>query len=155
MAFEKYKLQGLFSEFYGILLPFVLTRGRYENLHDYFLHNRSRDNWTSWFLSRRVENASPLFTQGSASPNLLGIPQPWSITKLKQQRYSGYQRVFLACDEQLSPGGRPAAEETNGSENVTKKVNSRCFKLHCPYSNSFNLSNVGDFFRSWILNDCI
>ena len=28
MAFEKYKLRGLFSEFYGILLPFVLTRGR-------------------------------------------------------------------------------------------------------------------------------
>ena len=28
MAFETYKLRGSFSEFYGILLPFVLTRGR-------------------------------------------------------------------------------------------------------------------------------
>ena len=28
MAFEKHKLWGLFSEFYGILLPFVLTTGR-------------------------------------------------------------------------------------------------------------------------------
>ena len=38
------------------------------------------------------------------SPNLLGIPQSWSIRELKQQRYSGYQRFFLACDEELSPG---------------------------------------------------
>ena len=27
------------------------------------------------------------------------------------------------------------------------EVNSRCFQLHCSYSNSFNLSNVGNFFR--------
>ena len=41
----------------------------------------------------------------------------------------------------------------NGSQTVTQKVpNSRCYKLHRSYSNSFNLSNVGDFFRSWIYN---
>ena len=27
----------------------------------------------------------------------------------------------------------------NGNENLTQKVNSRCFKLHRPYSKSFNL----------------
>ena len=100
--------------------------------------------------------------QKLSSPNLLGIPQPWSVRELKQQRYSGYRSFFLACDEELSLGVglrptrlRPKAGETNGSENVTKKVNSRCFKLHCPYSNSFTLSNVGDFFRSWNRKDCI
>ena len=33
----------------------------------------------------------------------------------------------------------------DGSENVPQKVNSRCFQLHRSYSNSFNLSKVGDF----------
>ena len=37
---------------------------------------------------------------------------------------------------------------SNGSENVTQKVKLCCFQLHRPYSNSFNLSNVGDFCRS-------
>ena len=33
-------------------------------------------------------------------------------------------------------------------QDVTQKENSRCFKLvHRPYSNSFNLSNVGDCFQ--------
>ena len=35
------------------------------------------------------------------------------------------------------------------------KVNSRCLKLYRAYSISFNSSNVGDFFWSWILRDCI
>ena len=43
----------------------------------------------------------------------------------------------------------------DGYENVTSKVNSRYFKLYCTYSNSFNSSNVGKFFSSWILKDCI
>ena len=46
-------------------------------------------------------------------------------------------------------------EDGNGSENVTQKVNLHCFKLHRSYCNSFNLSNVGDFFRSLIPKDCI
>ena len=36
-------------------------------------------------------------------------------------------------------------------ENVTSKVNSPYFKLYRTYSNSFNSSNVGKFFSSWIL----
>ena len=33
-------------------------------------------------------------------------------------------------------------------QDVTQKVNLRCFKLvHRPYSNSFNLSNLGDCFQ--------
>ena len=43
----------------------------------------------------------------------------------------------------------------DGYENVTSKVNSRYFKLYCTYSNSFNSSNVGKCFSSWILKDCI
>ena len=31
---------------------------------------------------------------------------------------------------------------------------SRCFKLHRTYSTSFNSTNVGKFFWSWILKDC-
>ena len=37
-------------------------------------------------------------------------------------------------------------EDGNGIENVTQKVNSRRFKLHRSYCNSFNSSNVGVFF---------
>jgi len=35
-------------------------------------------------------------------------------------------------------------------ENVALKLNLHCFKLHCPYSVSFNLSNVGKIF--WGMN---
>ena len=38
-------------------------------------------------------------------------------------------------------------EDGNGIENVTQKVNSRRFKLHRSYCNSFNSSNVGVFFQ--------
>lgn len=38
-------------------------------------------------------------------------------------------------------------ENGNGIENVTQKVNSRRFKLHRSYCNSFNSSNVGVFFQ--------
>ena len=34
-------------------------------------------------------------------------------------------------------------------------MNSRCLKLYRTYSISFNSSNVGKFFWSWILKDCI
>ena len=43
----------------------------------------------------------------------------------------------------------------DGYENVTSKVNSRCFQLYRAYSISFNSSNVGIFFWRWILKDCI
>ena len=36
-------------------------------------------------------------------------------------------------------------------ENVTRKVNSRGFKLYRAYSTPFSSSNVGKFFWSWIL----
>ena len=36
-----------------------------------------------------------------------------------------------------------------------KKVNWRCLQLYRAYSISFNSSNVGKFFWSWILKDCI
>ena len=36
------------------------------------------------------------------------------------------------------------SEEGDGSENVAEKVNSRFFNLHCDYSKSLTLSNVGE-----------
>ena len=33
-------------------------------------------------------------------------------------------------------------------DNVTQKMNSRCFKLHRTYSTSFNSTNVGEVFWS-------
>ena len=37
-------------------------------------------------------------------------------------------------------------DDVYGIANVTQKVNSRCFKLHRSYCNSFNSPNVGVFF---------
>ena len=37
-------------------------------------------------------------------------------------------------------------DDNYGVENVSLKVNLRCFKIHRPYFMSFNLSNVGDIF---------
>ena len=51
--------------------------------------------------------------------------------------------------------GSLSNDDGHGNENVPQKVNSRCFKLHRSYSSYFNFSNVGDFFRSWILKECI
>ena len=34
-------------------------------------------------------------------------------------------------------------------------MNLRCLELYCAYSISFNSSNVGELFWSWILKDCI
>ena len=47
-------------------------------------------------------------------------------------------------------------EDGNGIQNVTQKVNLRCFKLHRSYCNSFNSSNVGVFFQELnSIKDCI
>ena len=43
----------------------------------------------------------------------------------------------------------------DGQEKVTQKVNLCCLKLYCAYFILFNSSNVGKFFWSWILRDCI
>ena len=40
--------------------------------------------------------------------------------------------------------GTLRSEEGDGSENVAEKVNSRFFNLHCDYSKSLTLSNVGE-----------
>ena len=46
-------------------------------------------------------------------------------------------------------------KEGDGYENVTQKVNSHFLKLYRACSISFNSSNVGKFFWSWILKDSI
>ena len=48
-----------------------------------------------------------------------------------------------------------STNDGDGYENVTWKVKSRYFKIYHAYSISFNSSNVGSFFWSWILKDCI
>ena len=62
----------------------------------------------------------------------------------------------------LSEGATPMVTMTfvkgsvkKGScDNVTQQMNWRCFKLHRTYSTSFNSTNVGKFFWSWILKGC-
>ena len=61
-----------------------------------------------------------------------------------------FRLCFVVCFVTL---GSLSNHDDNGSQTVTQKVrNSRRYKLHRSYSNSFNLPNVGDFFRSWISN---
>ena len=50
--------------------------------------------------------------------------------------------------------GSLSSDDGDGNENVTYKVNSRCFKLYRAYSISFSSSNLGIFFWSWILKYC-
>ena len=52
-----------------------------------------------------------------------------------------FSLCFVVCFVTL---GSLSNHYGNGSKNVTQKVNSRCFKLHRSYSNSFNFSNVGE-----------
>ena len=56
-----------------------------------------------------------------------------SAQLLSKERYAQVRLESLSNDD------------GNGSENVTQKVNSRCFKLYRSYFNTFNLSNVDDF----------
>ena len=46
-------------------------------------------------------------------------------------------------------------DDDDGSENVAKKLNLRSFKLTHVYLDPLNMSNAGDFSRSWILKDFI
>ena len=50
--------------------------------------------------------------------------------------------------------GSLSNNEGEGYQNITEKE-SRCLKLYRAYSISFNSSNVGKVFWSWILKDCI
>ena len=38
-------------------------------------------------------------------------------------------------------------DDNESGKNLSWKVNWRCFQVHCSYSMSFNLSNVGEFFQ--------
>ena len=61
-----------------------------------------------------------------------------------------FRLCFVVCFVTL---GSLSNHDGNGSQTVTQKVRNSCrYKLHRSYSNSFNLSNVDDFFRSWISN---
>ena len=45
--------------------------------------------------------------------------------------------------------------DDDGSENITKKINLRPFKLYRVYLEPFNSSSVGHFSRRWILKGFI
>ena len=62
--------------------------------------------------------------------------------------YNTIPNIGAGCGQFFINNRELKHNDGNGSENVTQKVNSSCFKLHRSYSNSFNLSNVGDFFGS-------
>ena len=47
----------------------------------------------------------------------------------------------------LEKKGTLSNDDDHGSENITKKMNLRPFKLYCVYLEPLNSSNVGDF--SW------
>ena len=46
-------------------------------------------------------------------------------------------------------------DDDDGSENISKKVNLRSFKLNRAYLAPLNTSNAGNFSWSWILKDFI
>ena len=86
--------------------------------------------------------------------------------KQEKKNSGGMAALFftsLPSSSPLSEGATPMVTMTfvkgsvkKGScDNVTQKMNSRCFKLHRTYSTSFNSTNVGEFFWSWIQKtDC-
>ena len=45
--------------------------------------------------------------------------------------------------------GTLRSEDSDGSENVAEKVNSRSFNLHHDYSKSLTLSNVAEPSKTW------
>ena len=51
--------------------------------------------------------------------------------------------------------GTLSNDDHDGSENITKKMNLRPFKLYHVCLEPLNLSNVGDFSKSWILKGFI
>ena len=58
------------------------------------------------------------------------------------------------CDH-LTKLGTLSNDNDDGSENVAKKMNLRSLKLNRVYLDPLNMSNVGDFFWSWILKDFV
>ena len=55
----------------------------------------------------------------------------------------------------MNKRGSLANNDDNGSENITKKINLRFFKLYRVYLEPLNLANVGNFSWSWILKGFI
>ena len=67
---------------------------------------------------------------------------------------------LLTFDSNLIPSlattlGSLSNNDSDGYENVIYKVKPHCFKLDRTYSMSFNSSNVGNIFWTWVLKDCI
>ena len=57
--------------------------------------------------------------------------------------------------DHLTTLGTLSKDDDDSSENVSKKMNLRSFKLNRVYLDPLNMSNVGDFSWSWILKDFI
>ena len=72
-------------------------------------------------------------------------------TKTERKQIHFLSDVLVAFSSLI---GSLSNNDGDGYENVTYKVKSRCFKLHRAYSISFDSSNAGNFFWSWILKEC-
>ena len=73
-----------------------------------------------------------------------------SLTMKNQQMMTVTLMNMKACSylykQTLETGSHFAMVAKFLDENITLKLNLHCFKLHRPYSVSFNLSNVGKIF---------
>ena len=67
---------------------------------------------------------------------------PVTATLAKEPKTSGQGELFSQVKgavDMTSTREKGSLSNDDGNENLTQKVNSRCFKLHRPYSKSFNL----------------
>ena len=93
---------------------------------------------------------SPLF-----SSNLATIPSSIWVTWCKSEKVSKDAKSIFPhrfhwcrrCRIVRPPKGSLSNNEDGGSQNITRKMNLRRFKLYRAYLEPLNSSNLGDFFR--------
>ena len=71
------------------------------------------------------------------------FPFPCSFKKVASSTLSNFKQISKANTVHQGPSN----DDDDGSENITKKMNLRPFKLNRVYLEPLNYSNVGDF--SW------
>ena len=76
----------------------------------------------------------------------------WGAFSYQNTYQTGESFGTLTNPEQpqsVSKIGSLSNNDGNGYENGAQKMNSRCFKLYCSYSNSSDSSNDGNLFFFW------
>ena len=88
--------------------------------------------------------------QKLSSPNLLGIPQPWSIRELKQQRYSGYRSFFSRVRRGAFAGCGPAADTSSAEGRRNERQRKRHQKSEFAlFQTSLPLFQLFYFVKCW------